>query len=78
MYDARLDRRYRSRMNVTFYLQDESLQERFLAESQAAGLLGLKGHKSAGGLRASIYNAMPLAGVEQLVAFMKEFERRSA
>jgi phosphoserine aminotransferase len=65
-------------MNVTFYLQDESLQERFLAESQAAGLLGLKGHKSAGGLRASIYNAMPLAGVEQLVAFMKEFERRSA
>jgi phosphoserine aminotransferase len=65
-------------MNVTFYLQDESLQERFLAESQAAGLLGLKGHKSAGGLRASIYNAMPLAGVEQLVAFMEEFERRSA
>jgi phosphoserine aminotransferase len=62
-------------MNVTFYLQDESLQERFLAESQAAGLLGLKGHKSAGGLRASIYNAMPLAGVEQLVAFMEEFER---
>ena len=78
MYDARVDRRYRSRMNVTFYLQEESLQERFLAESQAAGLLGLKGHKSAGGLRASIYNAMPLAGVEQLVAFMKEFERRSA
>ena len=78
MYDARVDRRYRSRMNVTFYLQDESLQERFLAESQAAGLLGLKGHKSAGGLRASIYNAMPLAGVEQLVAFMKEFERLSA
>ncbi|MCX7254350.1 MAG: 3-phosphoserine/phosphohydroxythreonine transaminase [Burkholderiales bacterium] len=78
LYDARVDRRYRSRMNVTFYLQDESLQERFLAESQAAGLLGLKGHKSAGGLRASIYNAMPLAGVEQLVAFMEEFERRAA
>ena len=78
MYDARVDRRYRSRMNVTFYLQDESLQERFLAESQAAGLLGLKGHKSAGGLRASIYNAMPLAGVEQLVAFMEEFERHAA
>ncbi|WP_345248954.1 3-phosphoserine/phosphohydroxythreonine transaminase [Pigmentiphaga soli] len=66
----------RSRMNVPFLLHDESLNAEFLAQADAAGLLQLKGHKSVGGMRASIYNAMPLAGVQALVDFMKEFERR--
>jgi phosphoserine aminotransferase len=65
----------RSRMNIPFFLHDESLNAAFLSQSQAAGLLQLKGHKSVGGMRASIYNAMPLVGVQALVDFMKEFER---
>ncbi len=68
----------RSRMNVPFYLADESLNDRFLAESRAAGLVQLKGHKSVGGMRASIYNAMPLAGVQALVDFMHDFATRKA
>ncbi len=66
----------RSRMNVNFRLggDDEALEKKFAKEAAAAGLSGLKGHRSVGGLRASIYNAMPLAGVEALVAFMREFE----
>jgi len=66
----------RSRMNVPFFLRDEALNEAFLAGASAAGLLQLKGHKSVGGMRASIYNAMPLAGVQVLVAYMQEFECR--
>ncbi|MBX9870672.1 MAG: 3-phosphoserine/phosphohydroxythreonine transaminase [Burkholderiaceae bacterium] len=65
----------RSRMNVPFFLRDESRNEAFLAGARAAGLLQLKGHKSVGGMRASIYNAMPLEGVQALVAYMREFER---
>jgi len=65
----------RSRMNVTFRLPSEELEKTFVKESTAAGLDGLKGHRSVGGLRASIYNAFPEAGVDALVAFMKEFER---
>ena len=65
----------RSRMNVTFRLPSEELEKKFVKESTAAGLDGLKGHRSVGGLRASIYNAFPEAGVDTLVAFMKEFER---
>jgi phosphoserine aminotransferase len=65
----------RSRMNVPFYLRDESLNEAFLAGAKQVGLLQLKGHKSVGGMRASIYNAMPLAGVQALTAYMQEFER---
>ena len=65
----------RSRMNVTFRLPNEELEKKFVKESTAAGLDGLKGHRSVGGLRASIYNAFPEAGVDALVAFMKEFER---
>jgi phosphoserine aminotransferase len=65
----------RSRMNVPFWLRDESLNEAFLAGAKARGLLALKGHKSVGGMRASIYNAMPLAGVEALVDWLREFER---
>jgi phosphoserine aminotransferase len=66
----------RSRMNVPFMLQDEKLNTAFLAGAEAAGLAGLKGHKVVGGMRASIYNAMPIAGVEALVAYMKDFAVR--
>lgn len=67
---------YRSRMNVPFVLRDEALNTTFLSEAQAVGLLSLKGHKSVGGMRASIYNAMPFEGVQALIAFMQDFERR--
>ena len=63
----------RSRMNVPFFLRDESLNANFLAESVKAGLAGLKGHKAIGGMRASLYNAMPLAGVKSLTDFMRDF-----
>ena len=65
----------RSLMNVTFRLPNEDLEKKFVAEATAAGLDGLKGHRSVGGLRASIYNAFPTEGVKALVDFMKEFER---
>jgi len=65
----------RSRMNVPFFLRDERLNADFLAGAQARGLLQLKGHKSVGGMRASLYNAMPLAGVQALVDYMREFEK---
>lgn len=67
----------RSLMNVTFRLPSEELENLFVKQSTAAGLDGLKGHRSVGGLRASIYNAFPKAGVEALVEFMKEFERKN-
>ncbi len=66
----------RSRMNIPFFLPDETLTTRFVAESKAAGLLALKGHKAVGGIRASLYNAMPLAGAQALVAFMRDFQQR--
>lgn len=66
----------RSRMNVPFVLRDDSLNDAFLQGAEAAGLTQLKGHKSVGGMRASIYNAVPLAAVQDLVAYLKEFERR--
>ena len=65
----------RSRMNVPFFLHDASLNDAFLNGAQSAGLLQLKGHKSVGGMRASIYNALPLEGVQTLVQYMQEFER---
>ena len=68
----------RSWMNVTFNLNKPELDAAFLTEAAAAGLHGLKGHRVSGGMRASIYNAMPLAGVEALIAFMREFERKHA
>ncbi len=66
---------YRSWMNVPFLLADERLNDLFVSEAENAGLLALKGHRMVGGMRASIYNAMPLAGVQTLVTFMQEFER---
>ncbi|PYR60568.1 MAG: 3-phosphoserine/phosphohydroxythreonine transaminase [Acidobacteria bacterium] len=67
----------RSRMNVTFRLPNEELDKRFAKEATAAGLDGLKGHRSVGGMRGSIYNAFPEAGVDALVQFMQEFERKN-
>jgi phosphoserine aminotransferase len=66
----------RSLMNVTFRLGSEELEKQFIKESTAAGLDGLKGHRAVGGMRASIYNAFPEAGVDALVAFMKDFEAK--
>lgn len=68
----------RSRMNVPFFLADESRNADFLAGAKARGLLQLKGHKSVGGMRASIYNAMPEQGVDALIAYLQEFEKTSA
>ena len=65
-------------MNVTFSTGNADLDAEFVKEAKAAGMDNLKGHKSVGGLRASIYNAMPNEGVEALVAFMKEFEAKHA
>jgi phosphoserine aminotransferase len=62
-------------MNIPFTLRSESLDTAFLEQAEAAGLTQLKGHRSVGGMRASIYNAMPSEGVQALVAFMREFER---
>jgi len=67
----------RSRMNVTFRLPSEDLEKAFIKEATSAGLDGLKGHRSVGGLRASIYNAFPEEGVDALVQFMAEFQRRN-
>jgi phosphoserine aminotransferase len=66
----------RSLMNVTFRLATEELEKMFVKESMAAGLDGLKGHRAVGGMRASIYNAFPEEGVDALVDFMREFERK--
>lgn len=67
----------RSRMNVTFRLPTEELEEKFISEAKKAGLVGLKGHRSVGGIRASIYNAMPMEGVSRLIDFMNEFETKN-
>ena len=76
-YRGHADADCRSTMNVTFRLPSEELEKKFTAEATAQGLDGLKGHRSVGGIRASIYNAFPRAGVEALVSFMRDFERRN-
>lgn len=78
LYVNKVAKHCRSRMNVPFFLRDESRNPAFLAGAQAAGLLQLKGHKSVGGMRASLYNAMPIEGVQALVAFMRDFEQHQA
>jgi phosphoserine aminotransferase len=75
-YRGTAERESRSLMNVTFRLPSEDLEKTFDKEATAAGLDGLKGHRSVGGMRASIYNAFPEEGVDALVAFMREFERK--
>ncbi len=76
-YRGTADKASRSRMNITFRLPSEDLEKAFVKESTAAGLDGLKGHRSVGGMRASIYNAFPEEGVDALVAFMQEFEKKN-
>lgn len=77
MFHAVADKGSRSLMNVTFRTDDADLDAKFVKESTAAGFSNLKGHRSVGGMRASIYNAMPMEGVEALVAFMKKFEEEN-
>jgi len=76
-YSNKVSPQYRSRMNVTFLLNDSSLDKEFLAQAEAAGLMALKGHRSVGGMRASIYNAMPIEGVQALVDFMAKFAKEN-
>jgi phosphoserine aminotransferase len=76
-YRGHAERAARSLMNVTFRLPTEALEDKFCSEAAAAGLDGLKGHRSVGGIRASIYNAFPKAGVERLVGFMKDFSAKN-
>ena len=75
LFKATVDEQSRSIMNVPFVTGNDELDAKFIAEATAAGLKTLKGHRSVGGMRASIYNAMPVAGIETLVSFMKNFEK---
>jgi phosphoserine aminotransferase len=75
MFSNRVARQDRSRMNVTFFLRDDGLNAAFLEGAQAKGMVQLRGHRSAGGMRASIYNAMPLSSVQTLVNYMHQFEK---
>jgi phosphoserine aminotransferase len=76
-YKGTAVRECRSDMNVTFRLPSEALEETFVKEASKAGMKGLKGHRSVGGIRASIYNAFPPDGVDKLVSFMKDFEKKN-
>ncbi len=78
MFKGTVRKEDRSLMNVPFVTGNEELDAKFVAESKAAGFENLKGHRTVGGMRASIYNAMPIEGVEKLVAFMKKFEEENA
>ncbi|MOA25032.1 Phosphoserine aminotransferase [compost metagenome] len=75
-YFSHVQAPYRSKMNVVFRLKDEALEDVFLSEAKKNGLMQLKGHRSVGGMRASIYNAMPIEGVKALVHFMEDFARQ--
>jgi phosphoserine aminotransferase len=75
LYEPTAERASRSQMNVTFRLTRPDLEKSFLAGAESRGLVGLKGHRSVGGMRASLYNAMPLAGVESLVGYLHEFAK---
>jgi len=75
-YINNIDKLNRSRMNITFNIQDDKLSSNFVSKAEKTGLFGLKGHRMVGGLRASIYNAMPYEGVLALVEYMKEFEKK--
>ncbi|MCY7371515.1 MAG: 3-phosphoserine/phosphohydroxythreonine transaminase [Polaromonas sp.] len=77
-YVNRVEPACRSRMNIPFFLRDELRNDAFLNGARTRGLLQLKGHKSVGGMRASLYNAMPVAGVQALIAYMREFEKEHA
>ena len=70
-----VDPAFRSKMNIVFRMGSDELEKKFLAETKDAGMLGLKGHRSVGGLRASIYNSLPVEDVQALADLMKEFQR---
>lgn len=76
-YNNNIDEQYRSKMNIPFWLNDESLNGKFLAEAEQHNLMALKGHRIVGGMRASIYNAMPIEGVQALVNFMHKFAQEN-
>jgi phosphoserine aminotransferase len=78
MFYNRVVREDRSRMNVTFFLKDESLNATFLQGAEKEGMVQLRGHRSAGGMRASMYNAMPLQSVQRLRDYMYRFEKEHA
>ena len=78
MFHGTVEKKDRSLMNVPFVTGNAELDAKFVKEAEAAGLVNLKGHRSVGGMRASIYNAMPIAGVEALVAFMQKFEQENS
>ena len=77
-YTNSVQEKYRSLMNVPFVTRDADTDAKFVKEATAAGLVSLKGHRLVGGMRASIYNAMPVEGVKALIEFMKKFERENA
>ena len=77
MFKGTVEKADRSLMNVPFVTGNQELDEKFIKEATAAGFVNLKGHRTVGGMRASIYNAMPREGVEKLVDFMKEFEKNN-
>ena len=76
-YQGTAQTEHRSTMNVTFNLENNDLVSKFVDQALDQGLYALKGHRNVGGIRASIYNAMPIAGCEALAQFMREFERRN-
>lgn len=78
MFHGTVEKESRSLMNVPFVTGNAELDAKFVKEAKEAGFENLKGHRSVGGMRASIYNAMPIEGVEALVAFMKKFEKENA
>ncbi|MBQ6722771.1 MAG: aminotransferase class V-fold PLP-dependent enzyme, partial [Clostridia bacterium] len=77
LFKATAQPKFRSRMNVTFVTGDADKDAAFVKAAAAEGLVNLKGHRSVGGMRASIYNAMPIEGVQKLVEFMKKFEKEN-
>jgi len=77
LYKATADKKDRSIMNITFVTGDAALDKRFVAEAKTYGIVNIKGHRSVGGMRASIYNAMPVEGIKKLIEFMKDFERKA-
>ena len=77
MFKGTVEKKDRSLMNVPFVTDSEELNAKFIQEAAQAGFVNLKGHRTVGGMRASIYNAMPIEGVEKLVEFMEEFERNN-
>lgn len=77
LFKATADKKDRSLMNVTFVTGDAELDKKFVAEAKTYGIVNIKGHRSVGGMRASIYNAMPIEGIEKLIEFMKDFEKKA-